>query len=64
MITTILLFNSWTAILLWGNHCNVFMMEYFLEVIDDIKNLLQDLGKTLGKQTHSGNFFCFPNITL
>ena len=47
MITTILLFNSWTAILLWGNHCIVFiiesMMECFFEVIDDITNMFRDL---------------------
>ena len=47
MITTILLFNSWTATLFWGNHCIVFMIEFmmecFFEVIDDITNMLQDL---------------------
>ena len=46
MITTILLFIRWTAILLWGNHYIVFaielMIEYFFEVIDDITNISQD----------------------
>ena len=46
MITTILLFIRWTAILLWGNHYIVFiielMIEYFFEVIDDITNVSQD----------------------
>ena len=44
MITTILLCNSWAAILLWGKHCIVFitefMMECFFEVIDDITNAI------------------------
>ena len=47
MITTILLFISWTAILLWENHWIVFiiklMMECFFEVIDDVTDMLQDL---------------------
>ena len=46
IITTILLFIRWTAILLWGNHYIVFvielMIEYFFEVIDDITNISQD----------------------
>ena len=44
MITTILLCNSWAAILLWGKPCIVFitefMMECFFEVIDDITNAI------------------------
>ena len=44
MITTILLCNSWAAILLWGKRCIVFitefMMECFFEVIDDITNAI------------------------
>ena len=47
MITTILLFISWTVILLWENHCIVFiiklMMECFFEVKDDVTDMLKDL---------------------
>ena len=72
-ITAILLFNSWTAILLWGNHCiyNRIYDGMLFWSNDDITNMLQDLTcykiflrETLGKHTYSGNFFCFTSATF